>query len=280
MSVLIFGRMVVSIFFKGKSKMKNIWDQDAGEYGLPPLTVQSVKLAEEKLQVTLPSSYTELLKQQNGGYITYNAFPTNIPTSWSENHIHVEHILGIGEENSILDSAYLIEEWDLPKDVVLISGDGHSWVAFDYRKRKENPPVIYIESDDLLIIKLADSFDEFLDGLCLEDEFTEEQDTFNDCKWTNEKLVTVLSSHDIDQIIIGLNYMYLSENIENHIPIIEEFLEKLLCSTNANIRDIAAHYVINFKEKKVLSSDYIQKIFSILASDEHLKTYINVIKKL
>ncbi|MCR8630881.1 SMI1/KNR4 family protein [Paenibacillus sp. N5-1-1-5] len=53
-----------------------------------------------------------------------------------------------------------------PKHVVLISGDGHWWIALDYRDRKEEPPVIYIESDGGTTFELAKNFNSFLVGLC------------------------------------------------------------------------------------------------------------------
>ncbi|WP_429901158.1 hypothetical protein [Gottfriedia sp. S16(2024)] len=34
-----------------------------------------------------------MLKQQNGGMIKYNSFRTEIPTSWADDHINVDHIL-------------------------------------------------------------------------------------------------------------------------------------------------------------------------------------------
>lgn len=45
---------------------------------------------------------------------------------------------------------------------MLISGDGHWWIALDYRKRKEEPPVVYIESEGGFTIELAKNFDSFL----------------------------------------------------------------------------------------------------------------------
>jgi hypothetical protein len=45
---------------------------------------------------------------------------------------------------------------------VLISGDGHWWIALDYRRQKEKPPVVYIESDGGRTVELASNFDSFL----------------------------------------------------------------------------------------------------------------------
>lgn len=144
--------------------MKNIWDIDTEK---AKLTDDMVTNAEKKLGVKLPNVYIDLCKIQNGGYILYNAFPTSVPTSWAEDHIAVEYINGI-EEEGILSSSYYIEEWELPKDIVLICGDGHSWIAMDYRHTKEEPPIILVDVEDekdIFILELAPNFRTFLDGL-------------------------------------------------------------------------------------------------------------------
>lgn len=124
-----------------------------------------MKKAEEELKVKLPEGYISLLKEQNGGYINYDSFPTNFPTSWADDHINVDYIRGIGGEESIQVSEYLIDEWGLPKKVVLISGDGHTWIAFDYRYTDENPSIILIDHDGEEIIEIAPDFESFLNGL-------------------------------------------------------------------------------------------------------------------
>ena len=47
-------------------------------------------------KVKIPYSYIDMLKQQNGGYIKFNAHPSDVPISWADDHVNVEHILGIG----------------------------------------------------------------------------------------------------------------------------------------------------------------------------------------
>ena len=157
--------------------MKTIW-QDDNYYKLSPLTDKVVENAEKKLKVKLPKSYIKPLKEQNGGYINYNSFPSSVPTSWAEDHIHIDHILGVGEKDGILQSGYLIKEWRLPKNIVLFFGDGHSWVAFDYRNTKEEPPVIYIDADSEQVIELAPNFDTFLNGLYVEENKEELEDAY------------------------------------------------------------------------------------------------------
>ncbi|ERN53939.1 SMI1/KNR4 family protein [Alkalihalophilus marmarensis] len=122
-------------------KYIHIWQED-NDYGkLEPLTDEMVKKVEDDLGIKLPHPYIQLLKQQNGGYLIFNAHPKDVPTSWAPDHVNVNHLFGIGmgTEKGILDSSYLIQEWDLPENIVLISGDGHAWIALDYRNTKSEP---------------------------------------------------------------------------------------------------------------------------------------------
>lgn len=40
------------------------------------------------------------MKQQNGGIPVKDCFPTSEPTSWAEDHIAINGIMGIGREKS------------------------------------------------------------------------------------------------------------------------------------------------------------------------------------
>ncbi|MER3115210.1 SMI1/KNR4 family protein [Bacillus altitudinis] len=146
--------------------MKSFWEIDEeGYYTLKKINEAEIAKAEKKLGVTLPDTYKKLILEQNGGYTIHNAFPTTHSNSWAEDHIQFNHLLGIAAGEGIMDSAYLIKEWELPEGLVLINGDGHTWVAMDYRKTKENPTIHYFDVEMEEDFKLADSFDEFIEGL-------------------------------------------------------------------------------------------------------------------
>ncbi|WP_442806115.1 SMI1/KNR4 family protein [Streptomyces sp. NBC_01257] len=125
-------------------------------YGVqPPLTDAVIQDAECRLGVRLPASLLDILRVQNGGLVaeSWNAFPTDVPTSWSEDHVPLDEIRGIGRQDgqpSLLDSDYLVEEWGLPSPLVLLSGDGHCWIALDYRTcgRLGEPSVTWFHVDD------------------------------------------------------------------------------------------------------------------------------------
>ncbi|WP_342500081.1 SMI1/KNR4 family protein [Bacillus sp. FSL M7-0791] len=156
--------------------MKSFWeiDEEKSYYTLKKISEAEISKAEKKLGITLPDTYKKLILEQNGGYIVHNAFPTTHSNSWAEDHIQFNHLLGIAEGEGIMDSAYLMKEWELPEGLVLINGDGHTWVAMDYRKTKENPAIHYFDVEMEEDFKLADSFDEFIQGLYTA-EYTDEE---------------------------------------------------------------------------------------------------------
>lgn len=130
-----------------------------------PVTDEQRKEAEVQLQVQLPEAFVALLQQQNGGYIEGVACPTAEATSWADDHIQLDHIFGITESEGILDSPYLINEWGLPEKLVVINGDGHGWVALDYRAGKTNPKVIHVDTEMEKEQELAPTFADFLTKL-------------------------------------------------------------------------------------------------------------------
>lgn len=170
--------------------MKQFWEIDEEEnyYTLEKINEKEIAEAEKKLGVTLPDTYKKLLLEQNGGYIVHNAFPTTHPNSWSEDHIQFTHLRGIAEDDGIMESEYLIEEWDLPKGLILINGDGHTWVAMDYRNTKENPPIHYFDVEMEEDFKLADSFDELIKGLYTVEYIIDEEEAEIEYEIPNEYL--------------------------------------------------------------------------------------------
>lgn len=157
------------------------WDTADTPMTLPPLTGELLGEAALELGVTLPSSLVELLRLRNGGVVADagNAFPTNEPTSWAQDHVPFDHLAGIGRDNrmiTLFDNAYLVREWELPSPVVLLSGDGHYWVALDYRGCGVHgePSVTWLDADSGTELHLADDFRAFVCGLTSSDHFDDE----------------------------------------------------------------------------------------------------------
>jgi hypothetical protein len=65
-------------------------------------------------------------------------------------HVPFESMMGIGTADmSILDSPELDLEWDMPSEPVLLTGDGHCWIALDYRRSGPagEPSVVWFDNE-------------------------------------------------------------------------------------------------------------------------------------
>jgi hypothetical protein len=123
----------------------------------------------------LPKLLIELLEIQNGGYTKEYIFPMTEKTSWSNDHVPLYQLFGIVTDNSvktahnIMDTEYMTKEWDLPKKQVILSGEGNWWITLDYRT-SDNPSVLWIDTDIKEEVKVATSFEDFINGLVAKEE--------------------------------------------------------------------------------------------------------------
>ncbi|MBD3861274.1 SMI1/KNR4 family protein [Bacillus sp. 28A-2] len=249
--------------------MKQFWEIDEEEnyYTLEKINEKEIAEAEKKLGVTLPDTYKKLILEQNGGYIVHNAFPTPQPNSWSEDHIQFTHLRGIAEDDGIMESEYLIKEWDLPKGLILINGDGHTWVAMDYRKTKENPPIHYFDLEMEEDFKLADSFDELIKGLyTVEYIVDEEADAEAEIEYeipneylSKEELQAILKMENPDTDDIYKIQYYPMKEIEE----IEWFFNTI------------KNYIENVKDEDVLY-EVASTINSLLLINQNMPTNSNI----
>lgn len=253
----------------------HVWREDIEKYRLTPLTKKIVLEAEETLKVKLPAAYISLLEKQNGGYLNYDSFPTSFPTSWAEEHIHMDHLFGIEENKGILQSAYLIEEWGLPKDIVLISGDGHSWVALDYRKTNEEPPILYIDTESNQVIEIARSFKAFIKGLYLEEREFEEIDFEEEAvHLTHDELEAALSTNNEQDVIQAMKYLF--ENTKGNEQFIGQKILTLLKSPSLEIKQLAANFANHFNEMGIISSSVLSDMVTIIRNDEEIEYFADM----
>ncbi|QNF34942.1 SMI1/KNR4 family protein [Adhaeribacter swui] len=144
------------------------WDENY--YNHPSLTEDMLSAAETILNVKLPKLLIDLLRIQNGGYTKGFAFPMAEKTTWAPNHVPLTNLFGIVADKSIetaqniLATPYMIKEWGLPEKQVLLTGDGPWWITLDYRN-SDVPTVRWIDVDCGEDIHVADSFDDFINGL-------------------------------------------------------------------------------------------------------------------
>ncbi|MGO4613891.1 SMI1/KNR4 family protein [Nocardia sp. 2YAB30] len=169
--------------------MASFWDYTFDTGVQEPLTDEAVREAEELLGVTLPESLLRLLRVRNGGSVgdRWNAVPLDCPDGdgeWSdpgEKYEQFDMLRGIGhrdEDDSILLTPYLVREWELPSPIVLLDGDGHYWIALDYRNSGPHgePSVALFDSEDGASRLLAVDFESFVEKLTAAEDFWAEED--------------------------------------------------------------------------------------------------------
>ncbi|MBO3741673.1 SMI1/KNR4 family protein [Actinoplanes flavus] len=161
------------------------WDSGDTDLTQPPLTDEMITAAEAELGVRLPAALIRLLRQRNGGSVAdgWDACPA-APNSWAADHVPFDHLHGIappGRELSMAlqDTGYLVREWGLPSPVVLLSGDGHTWVALDYRDcgPDGDPPVVFLDADRGRQLPVAPDFRTFVERLTPAAGFPDESTT-------------------------------------------------------------------------------------------------------
>jgi hypothetical protein len=247
-------------------------------YKLPPLKESDIKKAENLFNVKLPKSYLDILRTQNGGSIVYNAHPSPKPTSWSDHSVNVEFIMGIGENNGILETPYYIEEWNMPEGLILFSGQDHSWIAFDYRNTVENPPIVYIDNETEEVFKIADSFESFLKNLYVEEMEEEiEFGEFNEIEISKESTMRAIYNNDIDGIITSVDLMSQEVKAED-LEWFSSILLQLSKHPNNDVRRSVAE-ATNFLADS-LEKSTIEKLIEIFNQDnsEDVRYFANMIR--
>lgn len=151
-------------------------------YKEAPFTPEILAAAEAELGYKLPQSFIALMSVQNGGTLSNVCFPTAQENSWSDNHVMIGNVSGIGFAKagslcSSMGQELWLEEWGYPPIGVYFASDptaGHVAYALDYRQCSKNgePAVVRVEQEhDYRIIPLAPDFETFIRSLRHEDEF-------------------------------------------------------------------------------------------------------------
>ena len=265
--------LLISILKKEVSKL--IWNKEIEEYKLASINKDDISNAEQLLNVKLPDSYIKLMLEQNGGVPIHQSFPCEISNSWADDHVPVHGIYGIGEEG-ILQSQYLIEEWVLPNAVVLFSGDGHSWLAMDYRQTKNDPPIIWIDKEQDIIIDIANDFSSFIEGLYTASHEEVEIENIETTPFSIEKVEKLFEQEDTMQWINAFNM--LTEHTTGNKKYIQQKIIQLLNGESTELKQLAVHYTMIYNEKFSFSVSHMQTIYSLMEQDPALKGKIGILR--
>lgn len=172
------------------------------EYQTETPSEETVKKIENKLGYKFPDSYLEFMKEHNGGIVNKSRYVYTDHETNGENEVFISGFLGIGfdKPNTLMGSfgsRFWIEEWEYPDIGVVICdcpSAGHDLIFLDYREcgPEGKPCVSHIDQEmDYEITKIADSFEEFADGLDFEKE--EEVDISKETLHSTNKLGTLIT---------------------------------------------------------------------------------------
>ncbi|MEK5296688.1 SMI1/KNR4 family protein [Bacillus sp. FSL R5-0659] len=208
--------------------MKSFWEKkEESPFTLEKVDEEKIREAEGTLGVTLPATYKKLILDWNGGFTVRNAFPTEKPNSWADDHVQFDHLRGIAKGNGIMTSPQLSDELELPEGLVIISGEEDTWIAMDYRETKEHPPIHYFDLEMGVDFKLADIFDDFIEQLyTAEDamiEIVEIDEESSDLYVSKEELEQIFERQDLRQQNLFKMAHYPMEDIEE----IEWFFDRM-----------------------------------------------------
>jgi len=254
------------------------WDDS--EYALnsyvsEPPTDDMIAAVEQELGYKLPKDYITLMKRHNGGVPINTCFPTTMATSWSEDHVAITGIMGIGYEKSYslcgdLGSRFMIEEWGYP-DIGVVFGDcpsaGHDVIMLDYRAcgPEGEPAVIHVDQeDDYAITFLSPTFAAFIQGLVHDEVYdTSEEDKQADL----HKVATAPFSPLLSQ---------LCENVQEIEDI--EAIIRTICTA---IVEDKGHFSLHADERSLLMYDLqfwlYTKCYREVTREQYLAAYDKMI---
>lgn len=217
--------------------MKPFWEkEEQSPFTLEKVDEEKIREAEGSFGVTLPDTYKKLILEWNGGFTVRNAFPTEKPNAWADDHVQFDHLRGIAIGDGIMTSPQLSDELELPQGLIFISGEEDTWIAMDYRETKEHPPIHYFDLEMGVDFKLADTFDDFIEQLyTAEDamiEVVEIDEESSDLYVSKEELEQIFERQDLRQQNLFKMAHYPMEDVEE----IEWFFDRMKQSIN-HIKD-------------------------------------------
>lgn len=129
---------------------------------------EAVEIFEKKYGLKLPAEYIKYAGANEPWVVKLP--PCNTDSTryyFGEGFYEIGSFYGLNPDKprSIFESAELVKEWKLPKKLVLIDGDGHTWLALDYRCSDTEPKVIAIESDESNYLVVSNNFSDFIQSL-------------------------------------------------------------------------------------------------------------------
>lgn len=182
-----------------------IWlESDATEsQRLSQITREELTRVEREIGKVIPAAYKEVLLQQNGGPLQYRS--VSVADSAAEAELlEIDDLFGL-ETDGNLSSDYLVEEWGLAGNILVISGDGNGFFVLDYDENALNPPVIYLEADSEEKVRVANTFEDFLSQLIVDAPAADPDDG----NWGG------VTQEEAERVFFGTDVMAIEEMLLN-----------------------------------------------------------------
>lgn len=252
----------------------SIWDETEVNkyYILEQLTDEDIQNAEQFFNVKLPKEFIDLLKIQNGGYLKKKRLPVHFKNDLANDHIPFDVLFGVKEKKGIMESKYLLKEWGIKeKNLILLSGDGHFWIALDYRNDNKNPEIVYIDTTEQKITKIYDSFNEMINNLYEEpaNEINLDQIEEKPLEEEIEKAYKLMESNKKIDVLEGMSLRVFGSGLS--FPD-EKFIDKLmsfLIHEDFDLRMTATEYFSRYISLGFIKDkNLIKRILSIIENEE------------
>lgn len=144
------------------------------------LTDAQIQHVEAEFGYKLPKSYVELLRSQNGGTTDFVVYPTTVETSWAEDHIAINAVMGLDPKKAysllgMYGNNLWVKEFGYPNIGLYVCdcpSAGHDMIALDYTNcgKDGEPEVVHIDQEwDFKKTVLAKDFETFIRRLKMED---------------------------------------------------------------------------------------------------------------
>lgn len=244
-----------------------IWHEQATA---PGITYTEIVAAEQALGVKLPKSYVEQLKVHNGGTLRYTSYD-NVDLA---EPLLIEYMYGTIGSPNLLDTAEIIDEYDLEANIVVFAGDGQEWFAFDYRQSATEPPIIVFTADED-VIELAPNFDTFIRGLghdgeqFMEDDEMLEDETHMEIYDIKEQLNNAEAVDELREALDAAT-QYMQDNPEDEADVY--FVGELLDVArypSKEAHQLVPHYLKLWERQTIISHTQVEKCIERLQEEGH-----------
>lgn len=247
-------------------------------YKLQNINKKDIELAEKAFHIKLPQAYIDLLIEQNGGYLERTCLPVNFKNDWADDHILFDYLLGINKDKGIMKSNYLLKEWGVKeKNLIIISGDGHFFIALDYRTNEENPTIVYIDTTEDKITTIYEDFSTMVNSLYEEDvdnqeDIEEMEELRKHLQDSKKRSIELMESVDTDNIVEGI-HMYFGANagfIQNDDVLFLKKLIQFIHHSNEDIRIAAAECLWHsINNGSIKDNNLISLVLDIFKNENH-----------